>query len=110
MRPNVLLWLLAGAVLMASFTQEMASVSSSIAFGLEQLRRSGSMVSNAVVFLTSTLGRIALLVAALLLLRQAANGVQAAPTMKSFTISGVRWGWRAWQSWRARAHGDPNRR
>lgn len=61
------------------------------------------MGSNMVVFVTSALGRVALLMVALLLLWQADKGAGGTPTMKSFTIAGVSWGWRVWRQWLTRA-------
>ena len=102
MRPHVLLWLLAGAVLLVSFTNEIVNTSSTFALGLDQLRQSGPMGSDMVVFVTSALGRLALLLIALRLLWLADAGAGATPTMKSFTIAGLSWGCRVGRQWLAR--------
>jgi hypothetical protein len=95
MRMRVVFWLLGGAALLVSFTNELVGVSANLALGLQQVRGSGPIGLNAVAFITSTAGRVLLLVVALLFLQQAGKDPRGRSTLKSVIVWGVRSGWRA---------------
>src|SRR5450759_5836720 len=92
---RVVFWLLGGAALLVSFTNELVGVSANLALGLQHVRGSGPIGLNTVAFITSTGGRVLLLVVALLFLQQAGKDARGRQTLKSVTVWGVRSGWRA---------------
>ena len=93
MRTRVTLWLLGGALLLVSFTNDLARRSIGVKSELDRLRLSGSIGLNAVAFVTLAPGRVALLLVALVLVQTAGRGARGS-TMRSFTICGVRSVWR----------------
>ncbi len=92
---RVVFWLLGGAALLVSFTNELVGVSANLALGLQHVRGSGPIGLNTVAFTTSTAGRMLLLVVGLLFLQQAGKDAGGRSTLKSVTVWGVRAGWRA---------------
>jgi len=95
MRMRAVFWLLGGAALLVSFTNELVGVSANLALGLQHVRGSGPIGLNTVAFITSTGGRVLLLVVALLFLQQAGKDARGRQTLKSVTVWAVRAGWRA---------------
>jgi hypothetical protein len=95
MRLRVVCWLVGGAALLVSFTNELVGTSAHLASGLQHLRASGPIGLNAVAFMTSVAGRVLLLMVALLFLQQAGKDASGRPTLKSVTVRALRFGWRA---------------
>jgi hypothetical protein len=96
---RVVWWLLGGTVLLISFTNELVGVSVPLASGLRHVRDSGPLGVNTVAFITSTAGRVLLLVVALACLRHADPDAIRLSSLPSVTVRGVRVGWHAVRRW-----------
>jgi hypothetical protein len=87
------------AVLLVSFTKEMVGAFASLKSALEHVQRSGPIELTMVAFITSEIGRLALLVVAFVLVQQAGRGARGGSTLPSFTLLGVRRGWSTVRQW-----------
>ncbi len=83
---RVVFWLLGGAALLVSFTNELVGGSANLALGLQHMRDTGPIGLNAVAFITSTAGRVLLLVVALLFLQQAGKDPRGRSTLRSVIV------------------------